>query len=100
MNDTVGALCQQLEQRFMKGVNKGKTCDIADWISYFTWDFLGDMTFSKRMGFMDQAKDVGNMIDTAESVMRYFSVVDILFKVQYWGMCQRLTRCRLARYPP
>ncbi|KAF2729301.1 cytochrome P450 [Polyplosphaeria fusca] len=75
MNDTIRSLCDQLETRFMQGSNAGKTCDIADWISYFTWDFLGDMTFSKRMGFMESGSDVGNMISTAESVMRYFSVV-------------------------
>ncbi|KAF2465305.1 cytochrome P450 [Lindgomyces ingoldianus] len=75
MDDTVRALCSELEKRFITGVNAGKTCDIADWISFFTWDFLGDMTFSKRMGFMEQGKDVGGMIETAEKVMGYFSVV-------------------------
>ncbi|KAF2186547.1 cytochrome P450 [Zopfia rhizophila CBS 207.26] len=77
MNNTLQTLCSQLETRFIEGANAGKTCDIADWISYFTWDFLGDMTFSKRMGFMEQGKDVGNMISTAEDVMRYFSVLTL-----------------------
>jgi len=27
-------LCEQLEIRFANGANAGKTCDIADWISY------------------------------------------------------------------
>ena len=27
-------LCEQLEARFVNGANAGKTCDIADWISY------------------------------------------------------------------
>lgn len=27
-------LCEQLETRFVNGTNAGKTCDIADWISY------------------------------------------------------------------
>jgi hypothetical protein len=75
MNDTLRVLCHELETRFMDGENKGKTCDIGEWISYFTWDFLGDMTFSKRMGFMEQGRDVDGSVDTAERVMRYFSVV-------------------------
>jgi hypothetical protein len=33
------------------------------------------MTFSQPMGFMDAGEDVAKMISTAESVMRYFSVV-------------------------
>jgi hypothetical protein len=75
MNDTLRMLCHELEQHFMHGENRGKTCDIAEWISYFTWDFSGDMTFSKRMGFMEKGRDVDAMIVTAERVMRYFSVV-------------------------
>lgn len=27
-------LCEQLDARFVEGSNAGKTCDIADWISY------------------------------------------------------------------
>lgn len=78
MNKTIRDLCYHLEQRFMLGSNTGKTCDIGEWISYFTWDVLGDMTFSKRMGFMEQAQDVAGMLATAESAMRYFSVVSTL----------------------
>jgi hypothetical protein len=75
MDNDLSMLCTQLESRFMKGVNKNKTCDIADWISFFAWDFLGHCTWSKRIGFMEEAKDVGDMLGTAERVMRYFSVV-------------------------
>ncbi|KAJ4368605.1 hypothetical protein N0V86_009512 [Didymella sp. IMI 355093] len=75
MNDDLQVFGSELERRFMDGDNSGKTCDVADWISYFAWDFLGDMTWSKRMGFMEQGKDVGGMLQTAENVMRYFSVV-------------------------
>ena len=34
MTDTVQVMCEQLEARFMSGVNAGKTCDIAEWISF------------------------------------------------------------------
>ncbi len=40
MNNTVQALCSELESRFMDGANKGKTCDIADWISYCEYIYL------------------------------------------------------------
>ncbi|PVH93928.1 cytochrome P450 [Periconia macrospinosa] len=67
-------LCHQLEQRFIEGANKGKVCDIADWISFFAWDFLGDMTLGKSFGFMEAGDDIENMILNAEKPMSYFSV--------------------------
>ncbi|CAO2649937.1 Nn.00g012290.m01.CDS01 [Neocucurbitaria sp. VM-36] len=84
MNDDVRVFCSELESRFMQGDNKGKTCDIADWISYFAWDFLGHMTWSKRIGFMENGEDVGGMLQTAENVMRYFSVVGQIPALDKW----------------
>jgi len=84
MNDNLRTFCTQLETRFIQGANKGKTCDIADWISYFAWDFLGDMTWSKRIGFMEKGEDIGDMLGTAERVMRYFSVVGQIPRLDKW----------------
>ncbi|KAF2711911.1 cytochrome P450 [Pleomassaria siparia CBS 279.74] len=75
MDVTLRTLFSQLETRFMDGANAGKTCDISEWFSFFTWDFLADVTFSERMGFLERGEDVGDMIETGEKVMRYFSVV-------------------------
>lgn len=75
MDASIETLCSQLEERFMDGANKGKTCDVADWIAFFTWDFLGDMTLGKSFGFMEAGEDIDNMIINAEKPMRYFSVV-------------------------
>ncbi|KAI0592379.1 benzoate 4-monooxygenase cytochrome p450 [Pyrenophora tritici-repentis] len=61
MNDNLRTLCAQLETRFVEGANKGKTCDIADWISFFAYDFLGDMTWSKRIGFTEKGEDIDDM---------------------------------------
>jgi len=84
MDDNLRTLCSQLDARFVEGANKDQTCDIADWISFFAWDFLGDMTWSKRIGFMQQGTDVGDMLGTAERVMRYFSVVGQMPALDKW----------------
>ncbi|CAE7177054.1 hypothetical protein PTNB73_03114 [Pyrenophora teres f. teres] len=86
MNDNLCTLCTQLETRFVEGANKGKTCDIADWISFFAYDFLGDMTWSKRIGFMEKGEDIGDMFvhPKSERVMRYFSVVGQIPRLDKW----------------
>jgi hypothetical protein len=85
MDDNLRAFCSELEKRFMMEANQSKTCDIADWISYFAWDFLGDACWSKRIGFMEKGEDIGRMLETAERVMRYFSVVSIHFCYCFHG---------------
>ncbi|KAJ4299641.1 hypothetical protein N0V90_004887 [Kalmusia sp. IMI 367209] len=84
IDDNIQVLSEQLEARFIRGVNQGKTCDIADWISYVTWDVLGEMTFSKRFGFLEQAADIGNMLDTAERSMNYLSVIGQVPALDKW----------------
>ncbi|CAI6334871.1 unnamed protein product [Periconia digitata] len=84
MDASLESLCHQLEERFVEGANTGKTCDIADWISYFTWDFLGDMTLGKSFGFMEAGDDIGSMIANAEKPMRYFSVVGQIPVLDKW----------------
>ncbi|KAI8943345.1 hypothetical protein NX059_001362 [Plenodomus lindquistii] len=84
MNDNIRILCAQLESRFIESPNSNKSCDIADWVSYFAWDFLGDMTWSKRIGFMERGEDVGDMLAAAERTMRYFSVVGQIPSLDKW----------------
>jgi hypothetical protein len=102
MDDDLRELCNQLQTRFVDGANKDKTCDIADWISFFAWDFMAHTTWSKRIGFMEKAEDMGGMLGTAERVMRYFSVVCIVFlKASSLPSLQRiaLTIYRSAKFP-
>ncbi|KAI0004697.1 cytochrome P450 [Xylariaceae sp. FL0662B] len=75
VDKTIVSLCEQLENRFMDGKNTGKTCDIADWIGYYAWDIVGEITFSQEFGFLKSGTDVKGMIHTAESVMHYFGIV-------------------------
>ncbi|KAK3215842.1 hypothetical protein GRF29_8g1230459 [Pseudopithomyces chartarum] len=84
MDKTLTGFSHQLETRFMEGANQGVTCDIADWVSYLTWDILGEMTFSKPFGFMETATDVGGMLATAERTMDYQSVIGQMPALDKW----------------
>ncbi|KAK2602592.1 hypothetical protein N8I77_009110 [Diaporthe amygdali] len=75
VDKTIRSLCEQIENRFIDGKNAGKTCDIADWVSFYTWDAVGELTFSKDFGFLRGGCDQMQLIQTAESVMHYFGIV-------------------------
>ncbi|KAK7708535.1 hypothetical protein SLS64_006637 [Diaporthe eres] len=75
VDKTINSLCEQIENRFVDGRNVQRTCDIADWIEFFAWDVVGELTFSKDFGFLKGGSDQMQLIETSESIMHYFGVV-------------------------
>lgn len=46
MDRAIETLAEQLDARFVHGANAGKTCDIADWLSYCEWPASDAFFFS------------------------------------------------------
>jgi hypothetical protein len=40
----------------------GKSCNFSQWLQFFAFDVIGDLTWSKRLGFVEGNKDVDNII--------------------------------------
>jgi hypothetical protein len=66
VDSTISVFFEQLQNRF---VSTGKECDLGTWLQWFAFDFMGEITFSKRLGFLEQAKDIG---DITENIWKYF----------------------------
>lgn len=45
------------------------------WIQYFAFDVIGEITWSKRLGFVEEDKDVSNIISTVDSFQNYGTVI-------------------------
>lgn len=61
VDTTTEALFRELDQRFAE---HGQVCDLGKWIQYWAFDVMGEMTFSKRLGFLDTGQDVEGIIET------------------------------------
>ncbi|KAL3426837.1 benzoate 4-monooxygenase cytochrome p450 [Phlyctema vagabunda] len=73
---SVDATVLQFQKRLDKEfVETGNTCKIDHWVSFFAWDVIGQVTFSKTMGFLDSGQDVNDMIRTAEMALDYFATI-------------------------
>jgi hypothetical protein len=71
---------QNVIQLFLKRIHEvsegGKTpFDIGTWVQYFAFDALGEINFSKQLGFLETGTDVGNNIATIGSLLYYLSIV-------------------------
>ncbi|KAK4225578.1 cytochrome P450 [Podospora fimiseda] len=52
-----------------------KACDLGTWLQWFAFDVMGELTFSKRLGFLDEAKDVDGIMASIWNVFQYSSWV-------------------------
>ncbi|ROV87529.1 hypothetical protein VMCG_10687 [Cytospora schulzeri] len=46
-------------------------CDLGKWLQWFAFDVMGEITFSKRLGFLDKAEDVDGVIAQIFCMFRY-----------------------------
>lgn len=70
----------------------GKLCDFGEWLQWYAFDVIGEMTMSQRFGFLEQAKDVNDIIKTLNKSGAYTAIVGqmpwldyLLAKNRFWG---------------
>ena len=67
-----------MEQRLDEASKDETSVELGKWIHFLTWDILGEITFSKRFGFLDEAKDVGNSIANTFALAFYVTTASYL----------------------
>ena len=72
VDSTVKVFLETLSNRF---AGNGEVCDLGRWLQFFAFDVIGEMTFSKRLGFLERGEDVNGIIAAIGSNFRYFSVL-------------------------
>ncbi|KAH6658491.1 cytochrome P450 [Truncatella angustata] len=68
----IGLLLERLRQVTDDG---RKPINPVDWMQYFAFDVLGEINFSKDLGFMEQGTDVDNIIGAIGGILGYVSLI-------------------------
>lgn len=55
----------------------GKSCNFNQWLQFFAFDVIGELTWSKRLGFVEGNKDVDNIIGFLGKFFDYVAPVRI-----------------------
>ncbi|KAL1798124.1 hypothetical protein ACET3X_002161 [Alternaria dauci] len=63
---------RRTDELFVKGQG---ICQLSTWIQYFAFDVIGEITWSKRLGGVQENKDVADIIATVDSFQDYGTVV-------------------------
>lgn len=75
VDTTTVAFLEQLKKRFAGRSDGEGTCDFGVWLQYYAFDVIGELTYSKRLGFVDRGVDVDHIIGNLERLLNYVSVV-------------------------
>lgn len=91
IDQTIKLLCEKINA----SANSKQPFRLGDYLHYFAFDVLGEVAFSKAFGFVEQGKDVGNVIKFIDDVQVYDGIVG---QVPFWDYLLR--RNKLWYYLP
>lgn len=75
VDSTTLAFLDQLQKRFADRPGPEGTCDFGTWLQFYAFDVIGELTYSKRLGFVDKGVDVDGIIGNLEWLLNYAAVV-------------------------
>ncbi|KAL6720328.1 hypothetical protein ACLMJK_002249 [Lecanora helva] len=56
-------------------VSTNRICDFAEWLQFLAFDVIGQITYSKRHGFVDRGEDVDGMVGYLGQLFSYFGPI-------------------------
>lgn len=66
--------CTRIFMQSMRELQK-KPVDLSVWLQFYAFDVIASITFQRRFGFMEQRKDIGNMIGDLHFALQYGKVI-------------------------
>ncbi|KAL9113808.1 MAG: hypothetical protein Q9187_007568, partial [Circinaria calcarea] len=72
VDNTISVLLGKIDEQF---ANSGKTLSLDFWLLYFTWDVVGEITYSQTLGFLENAADVDDILSTSSKTLDYFAAI-------------------------
>ncbi|CAI7643447.1 unnamed protein product [Penicillium pancosmium] len=53
---------------------EGRVFDLGTWLHWFATDVILELTFGRRMGFLDREEDIDGILETIENRFRYVAI--------------------------
>ncbi|KAH6997470.1 cytochrome P450 [Ilyonectria destructans] len=64
-----------LIEKLVKFSDAKNPIDLGEWVQFYTFDVVGELTFAKKLGFLETGGDVDGMIETIEGILVYASQI-------------------------
>ena len=96
VDSTTDAFIEQTQKRYS---DPGKVCNFSQWLQFFAFDVIGELTWSKRIGFVDRDQDVDGIVKFIADFLSYagpvgqMPLLDLIWEknplklqLQKWGI--------------
>ncbi|KAJ9668219.1 hypothetical protein H2201_001648 [Coniosporium apollinis] len=98
VDSTTDFFLERTQQLF---ADTGRSCNFNQWLQFFAFDVIGELTWSKRLGFVEKNEDVDGIVGFLGRFLSYagpigqFPLLDLLLEknplrlqLQKWGISQ------------
>jgi hypothetical protein len=75
---------------------RNEVVDLAVWLQRYAFDVIGNITFQRKFGFMENAEDVDDMIHGLDIGLGYVKIIGQLPRLHPWIMDNKLVMSVLA----
>jgi cytochrome P450 len=80
----VEAVQSIFQERLSEISRDGRQVDLHHWLQCYAFDVVGNITYGRRFGFLDEGKDVGKMIGSLHSTLEYSTLIGIYSWAHKW----------------
>ena len=67
-----------LDQTELFFASKNAVCDFTKWLQFYSADVIGEITYSKRLGFIDKGEDIDGIVAYLSTLFSYVAPVSPL----------------------
>ena len=82
VDSTTAVFLSRLDELYAD--NDGSACDLGKWLGWYAFDVIGELTFSKRLGFLEQAQDVGGISRSIWDNFKKHAVLGQMPWLEWW----------------
>jgi cytochrome P450 len=72
VDSTMNVFIEQTKQRYC---DTGRSCNFSRWLQFYAFDVIGELTWSKRLGFIERDEDVDGIVSFVSGFLAYCAPV-------------------------
>lgn len=74
LEPAVDSCTEIFRSRLQEFADKQRPIDLGTWLQYYAFDVVGEFTFAKKLGFLQEGRDVDDMMSGIQGILSYASL--------------------------